>query len=47
MRPGWEACMDFVVNMLEKVQHPDRPDARFYIDAVFENFVELGGDRLY
>lgn len=34
----------------QKVQvarHPDRPRSLFYIDAIFSNFMELHGDRLF
>lgn len=32
--------------MVQLARRPDRPRARFYIDSVFSNFIELHGDRL-
>lgn len=32
---------------VQVARHPDRPTTMDYIDAVFEDFIELHGDRLY
>ncbi|MDA0677516.1 MAG: acetyl-CoA carboxylase carboxyl transferase subunit beta [Chloroflexi bacterium] len=32
--------------MVQLARRPDRPRARFYIENIFENFVELHGDRI-
>lgn len=39
--------MGEMMNILRRAEHPERPDARFYIDAMFDDFTELHGDRLY
>ena len=32
-------------SIVEKARHKDRPNTRFYIEYVFDEFVELHGDR--
>ena len=35
------------VNFLKIVHHHERPNAKYYIENLFPDFIELGGDRLY
>ncbi len=35
------------IECLKIIKHPERPNALDYINSVFENFIEIHGDRLY
>ena len=35
------------VDFLKIVHHHERPNAKYYIDNIFSDFIELSGDRLY
>ena len=34
-------------DFLKIVHHPQRPNAKYYIENIFPDFIELSGDRLY
>lgn len=36
-----------VVDFLQIAHHHERPNAKYYIDNIFPDFIELSGDRLY
>lgn len=36
-----------ILNIVEKVRHKDRPNAAYFIDKLFPDYIELSGDRLY
>lgn len=35
------------IECLEIIKHPQRPNTIDYIDALFDNFIEIHGDRIY
>lgn len=36
-----------VRNFLDMIHHKDRPNAQYYVEHIFDDFIDLCGDRLY
>ena len=45
--PRPELTLNEPWEMVQLARRPDRPRARFYIDSMFSNFIELHGDRMH